>query len=74
MQSVPNIFNWFSFSGEALGHLVFFLMAGFTAVISLILFFHWRRYGLGGATLAFTELVYLAVSVALLTVAFLALN
>lgn len=74
MQSLPDIFGWFSFSGQAVAHLAFFLMATFTAVVSLILFFHWRKYGMGGAILALTELIYLAVSGVLLAVAFYAIN
>ncbi|MFA6269933.1 MAG: hypothetical protein WC657_01865 [Candidatus Paceibacterota bacterium] len=74
MQTLPDIFGWFTFSGEALADLLFFVMAAFTAGVSLVLFFHWRRYGMGGSKLAFTELIYLVVAVALLATAFFALN
>lgn len=74
MQSMPDIFGWISVSGQALAEFFFFIMSTFTAVTSLVLFFHWRRYGMGGATLAFTELIYLVVAVALLAIAFFALN
>ena len=54
--------------------LLFFIMAGFAAVISIILFFHWRKYGMGGAVLAITEIIYLAVALLLLTTAFVSLS
>jgi hypothetical protein len=60
-------------SGEFIAHLLFFLIALFTLILSLVLFFHWRKYGLGGGVLAITELVYLGVSLFLLTTAFFAI-
>jgi len=63
-----------TFSGEALADFLFFIVAGLTAVFSLILFFHWRKYGLGSAVLAITELVYLVGAAVLLFIAFLSLN
>jgi hypothetical protein len=74
MDLIPNILGGLSFSSRALADISFFAMALFAAVMSAILFFHWRKYGMGGATLALTELVYLAVSVSLLAIAFFALN
>ncbi len=74
MQSIPDILGWLSISGAALADLIFFAMAAFTAICSLVLFFHWRKYGMDGATFAFAELVYLTVSAALLAAAFFALN
>lgn len=74
MEFVPDIFGKISFSGEAIADLVFFLIAGFTAVISVVFFFHWRKYGLGGTMFALAEFVYLGVSVVLLAIAFFSLN
>lgn len=72
MEYLPNIFGRLSISGTAVADLFFFVMTLFAAVMSVILFFHWRKYGMGGKTLALAELLYLTVSVALLVVAFLA--
>jgi hypothetical protein len=63
-----------SFSAKGAADLLFFIAAFFAAVVSLVLFYHWRRYGFGGAALAITELVYLTGSVLLLSTAFFALQ
>lgn len=72
MEYLPNILGGISISGTALADLFFFVMTLFAAVMSVILFFHWRKYGMGGKVLALTELLYLLISVALLISAFLA--
>ncbi len=61
------------FSKEFITHAIFWLIAAFAALLSLILFFHWRKYGQGGPVLALTELIYLGVSVFLLTTAYFAM-
>ena len=68
------IISKISFSPTSIANMLFFLVAGFVAIVSIILFFHWRKYAVeGGAILAFTELAYLSVSVLLLAVSFFAL-
>lgn len=74
MEFMPDIFNGLTFSAQGIASLLFFLAAAFTAVTSVILFFHWRKYGLGGTILAIIEFVYLGVSAALLLFAFFSLN
>jgi len=74
MEQIFNIFNPTSFSGKSVADLILFLVAAFTAIASLVMFFHWKKYGMSGATLAFMELVYISVSVLLIVVAFLSLN
>jgi len=72
-----NFFNFFenmTFSGKAIADLTFFIISGLVAVFSLILFFHWKRYGMGGFVLAITEMIYIIVAISLLLGAFLALN
>lgn len=66
--------NKISFTPESVADLLFFAVAMIVAVVSIILFFHWRKYGMGGAILALTELVYLAVSAVLLATAFFSLK
>jgi len=61
------------FSKQFVTHAIFWLVAAFTALLSLVLFFHWRKYGQGGGVLAVTELIYLGVSILLLTTAYFAL-
>lgn len=68
------IISGISFTSEGFAHLVFFVMALATAVISVILFFHWRKYGMGGKVLAFTEAAYLAGAVLFLVTAFFAIR
>ena len=66
--------NKLSFSAVAVGDLVFFLVTLVVAIVSVILFFHWRKYGLPDATFAFVEVVYLVGCVLLLAVAFFSIN
>ena len=74
MEYIPNILDKISLSGESVSDLVLFIVAAFTAISSLVMFFHWRRYGMGGAALALMEIVYIVVAVVLIVVAFLNLN
>lgn len=74
MDYIPNILGKVSLSGKSVSDLILFLVAAFTAIASLVMFFHWRRYGMGGATLALMEIVYVVVAVVLIVVAFLSLN
>jgi len=55
-------------------NFVFLLVVIFSAVASAIMLFHWKKYGMGGKTLAFTEIVYFVVVVLLIFAAFLSLN
>ena len=61
-------------TAESVADFIFFVVAGITAIISVVLFFHWRKYSLGGAVVAIIELIYLAVAVTLLGAAFFAIN
>lgn len=63
-----------SFSGEVVADLLFFLCTLVAALASIIMFFHWRKYGMGGPVLAITEVVYISVSAVLLATAFFSLN
>ncbi|MEK7669576.1 MAG: hypothetical protein AAB350_03270 [Patescibacteria group bacterium] len=74
MDLVPNILSKFSFSGNSVAGLILFLVAAFTAVASLVMFFHWKKYGMGGAALALMELLYIGVSAVLIVTAFLTIN
>ncbi len=59
-----------SFSSANFALLVFFLIALVTCVMSVIFFFHWRKYGMGGKVLALAEFGYLGVAVWLLVTAY----
>lgn len=74
MQNFFDIFSTLSFRASSVADLLFLLVTIFAATASLILFFHWKKYGMGGAVLAMTETVYFAVAVVLLSVAFFALK
>jgi hypothetical protein len=74
MEYFLNIFNKISFSGNAIADLAFFAAAAFTAVTSVILFFHWRKYGLGGKALILAEFLYFGIAAVLLAAAFLKLK
>ena len=69
-----NFFPQISFTGEAIADILFLVISGFTAIISAILFFHWKKYGMGGASLAFAEVVYIVGAVSLIAIAFFALG
>lgn len=62
------------FSFALLSKLVFAIIALLALIMSLVLFFHWRRYGMGGIVLGITETVYLVVTVLLLGSAFFSLQ
>lgn len=62
------------FSAEAFASLVFFLSTVFVFIAAAIMFFHWRKYGLGGPILALAEVVYFTLSAVLLATAFFSLN
>jgi hypothetical protein len=63
----------FNLTADALAELVFYLVTLFVGVVSAILFFHWRKYGLSKPVIAFTEVVYLVVCVLLISMAFVTL-
>ncbi len=58
----------------AIADLVFFLVAVFTAAVSLIMLFHWQKYSMSKTVAVFTEILYLGGTAVLLTAAFLGLN
>lgn len=64
----------FLFSTKSIADLIFLLVTLVVTIVSVILFFHWRKYGLGGATFALIEVVYLVVCVMLLAIAFFSIN
>lgn len=74
MEYIPNILGKVSLSGKSISDLILFIVAAFTAIASLVMFFHWGKYGMGGAALALMEILYVVVSVALVVTAFLSLN
>lgn len=74
MDFVFRLNDLISFNAKGAADLLFFTAAFFAAVVSLVLFYHWRRYGFGGTALALTELVYLVGCVVLLSTAFFALQ
>ncbi len=71
MEYVFNLLSGVNITSRGLAHLVFFLVALVVAIFSLIFFFHWRKYGMGGKVLALTELCYIVVAVGLLALAFI---
>ena len=74
MESLSIIWQQLHFSGNTLADLVFALAALMALIFSLVLFFHWRKYGMGGKVLATMEVFYLVGVVLFLATAFLALN
>lgn len=74
MQYLPNIFGSISFSPKAIVDLVFFVVSLFVAVMSVILFFHWQKYGMGGRVLRIFEALYFVGAVFFIVMAFINLN
>ena len=56
--------------GLRIAELVFTLSIVVAGIFSVVLFFHWRKYAMGGALVAAVEAAYLLVSVLLISVAF----
>lgn len=73
MKFLEGILN-IDFSLAGLADILFYTVLTIVLVVSIILSFHWRRYGLSKAVFAITEIIYLVVCVTLLTVAFFSLN
>lgn len=65
-ESIKNI----SFSFQSFADLVFALVSLVFLIVSGILLFHWRKYGMKDKTIVMMEVLYVAVSVLLLTTAF----
>lgn len=68
------ILNSINLSWEGFADLIFAGVSLLTLLISIIFFFHWKRYGMGGFFLAVMEIVYAVAVVLLLSTAFFALK
>lgn len=65
-------FNWsIDLDPERLKDLIFGLAALIAGVVSLVMIWHWRKYGLGSKILALAEIIYLAGAALLIGAAFL---
>lgn len=53
--------------------IVFVLTLLFVGIMSLIMFFHWKKYVISGAVFVIMEILYLTVVVVLLSTAFFSL-
>lgn len=53
-------------TSPAVAWFIFGLFLAFFGVISIILVYHWRKYGLNNKQIAFAELVYFPVSFVLI--------
>ena len=72
--NLPIDLGFLELSAAAVADLIFFLVVGLVAVISAILFFHWRRFGLSKKVIALVEVAYLLVVVVLVATAFFSIN
>ena len=57
-------------NGRSILHIAFLVVVLFSAGASIVIFYHWKRYGMGGAKLALIETIYLTVAVILLSIGF----
>lgn len=57
-----------------MSYFIFTLVSVFALAATIVLFFHWKKYGMGGAAITLAETVYLAVSASLLAIAFFSIN
>lgn len=74
MDFLPSIMEKIFHSGKSFADLLFLATTIYTAVISTILFFHWKKYAMGGKFLATMEVVYLVFSAVFLATAFFNIN
>ena len=74
MDALSDFLGQVLFFGKSLVDLIFLFVTFVVAIVSITLFFHWRKYGLGGATFALIEVVYFVVVVILLATAFFSIN
>lgn len=74
MDLLISIFNAFSFSSDFIARAIFLVIFLAVIIASFVIFFHWKKYGIGGKMLPTMEFLYLAGSAVLLGIAFFALN
>ena len=76
--SVPSISFEIPFleniSIDAIVSVVFFLVIAFVGIISVIMFYQWKKYGFWNKTFIITEVIYFSVLVVLVSTAFLGLK
>lgn len=63
-----------NFNANSIAEFAFMLVAIFAVVSTLILFFHWQKYGMGSKGIWFAEISYVFVSLILLVTAFYSMN
>jgi len=59
--------------GQTTALLLFCFAVLVVIVASIVLIFHWRRFGMGGSVLSFMEFIYLAGAFSLLLLAFVSM-
>lgn len=69
-----DISQYVSINGQSISYFIFFVMAFFTAIISAILFFHWKKYSMQGPGFFVGEIIYILVAGLLLFWAFVSIN
>lgn len=74
MYFFENVLNNININSGSIASLLFLFVIIFVAIVSVILFFHWRRYGISKVFFAFVEVVYLGICAVLISVAFFSLN
>ncbi len=72
MEFLNKLFN-ISITGESVADLIFFFVSAFSLILTFILFFHWRRYGIGRIGISIAEIIYLVGSAGLIMFVFLQL-
>lgn len=65
--TIPNFgkLNVETFVGKPVLAIIFFVYLIGYIVLSSILFYHWRAYGMGSKTVIFAELLFVLVSIVL---------
>ncbi len=59
---------------ESVASIVFFLVIFFIGIVSIIMFYHWKKYGFLNKTFIVTEIIYFSVVVLLVSTAFVGLK
>lgn len=74
MYNLPAFPFELNLSATSIASFIFWLVTFLVFVISLIMFFHWRKYSLSKKVIILTETVYLSGCFLFILLAFLALN
>ena len=71
--NILDISNW-DISSQRIADIIFMLTVGMSAIFTIIFYYHWRKYGMGGARIHTMEIVYIVGLILLIAISFITLK